>query len=61
MARASELAKNAKAAIVPEEKLLAVFERDMAKYPADKQERKWDALEKFVKDHAPAVGVRATR
>lgn len=32
----------------PADKLLAVFEQDMAKYPAEEQTRKWDALEQYV-------------
>lgn len=32
------------------DKLLAIFERDMAKYPAEEQSRKWNVLEERLKN-----------
>lgn len=32
------------------DKLLEIFERDMAKYPLEEQSRKWNALEERLKN-----------
>lgn len=32
------------------DKLLVIFEQDMAKYPAEEQSRKWNALEERLKN-----------
>jgi hypothetical protein len=32
----------------PVDRLLAIFERDMARYPADEQTRRWDVLEQYI-------------
>lgn len=48
MAHTAELASDTQKLQAPADRLLAIFERDMAKYPADEQARKWDALERYV-------------
>ncbi|HEV2617515.1 MAG TPA: hypothetical protein VGU63_13000, partial [Candidatus Acidoferrales bacterium] len=48
MANSAPLAKDAQKLQAPADRLLAIFEQDMAKYPADEQARKWDALEQYV-------------
>ncbi|MHB8485451.1 MAG: hypothetical protein ACYDCM_06955 [Candidatus Acidiferrales bacterium] len=53
MAHTAELTTDTQKPQAPADRLLAVFERDMAKYPADEQARKWDALEQYV-SHAAA-------
>lgn len=53
MAHTAETAKDAQKLRAPADRLLGIFERDMAKYPADEQARKWDALEQYV-SHADA-------
>lgn len=64
MANAAQLKEEQKLQ-APADKLLAVFEQDMAKYPAEEQAQKWDALEQYV-SHASAGtpskqrGLRAT-
>jgi hypothetical protein len=54
MAHAAELAKDPQKLQAPTDSLLAIFERDMAKYSADEQARKWDALEQYV-SHAAEI------
>lgn len=53
MAHTAEFARDTQKPQAPADRLLAIFERDMAKYPADEQARKWDALEQYV-SHAVA-------
>ena len=55
MAHAAELQKDMQKEQAPADRLLAVFERDMAKYPADEQARKWDALEQYVSHAATEI------
>jgi hypothetical protein len=48
MAHAAESARDKQKLEAPADRLLTIFERDMAKYPAEEQARKWDALEQYV-------------
>ena len=64
MANAAQL-KDAQKLQAPADKLLAVFEQDMARYPAQEQARKWDALEQYVSRVSADIpskrrGLRAT-
>ena len=65
MAHPAELARDTQKLQAPAERLLAIFERDMTKYPADEQTRKWDALEQYVshaaaENHSKQRGLLAT-
>lgn len=65
MAHTAELATDTQKPQAPADRLLAVFERDMAKYPADEQARKWGALEQYVshaaaENHSKQRGLLAT-
>jgi hypothetical protein len=55
MAHTTELPRDTQKEQAPADRLLAIFERDMAKYPADEQERKWDALEQYVSHAATEI------
>jgi hypothetical protein len=53
MAGPAQLERDTQKPEAPADRLLDIFERDMTKYPADEQARKWDALEQYV-NHAGA-------
>jgi hypothetical protein len=65
MAHTAELARDMQKPQAPADRLLAIFERDMAKYPAGEQAQKWDALEQYVshaaaENHSKQRGLLAT-